>query len=162
MKQCTKCKEWKQFSDFYKNRSRRDGYDSRCKKCANEAQKACNRSEILKRYNASEKGKAAREKYHSTPKGKGATEKYRDSGKYKEITREYRKAYRRQHPDRASAHDKVTDAIRAGKLLPANNYQCYLCKNQAMHYHHDDYSKPLEVKPVCPQCHADIHKAMAQ
>lgn len=33
MKKCTKCKEEKPLSDFNKNKSRKDGYQSSCKKC---------------------------------------------------------------------------------------------------------------------------------
>ena len=33
MKKCTKCKEEKPLSGFNKNKSRKDGYQSSCKKC---------------------------------------------------------------------------------------------------------------------------------
>ncbi len=33
-KLCSKCKRWKNESDFYKNRATKDGLDSRCKKCS--------------------------------------------------------------------------------------------------------------------------------
>lgn len=162
MKQCTKCKKWKELSEFYKASSKKSGYASQCKKCISEAHKDYDRTESLKRYNSSEKGKTTRQKYQETQKGVTATRRYRESDKYRTMGREYRKKYRRMFPERTRAHDKVTDEIRAGRLLPASNYICYFCPNQAAHYHHDDYSKPLEVKPVCSQCHADIHKVMAQ
>lgn len=33
MKTCTKCRETKDFSEFHKNKSRKDGYNSHCKEC---------------------------------------------------------------------------------------------------------------------------------
>ena len=48
MKQCTKCKETKSYTDFYKNRSNKDGYEYYCKPCKN-AEKAKNK-EVDKRY----------------------------------------------------------------------------------------------------------------
>lgn len=39
-KQCTKCKEWKDKSEFHKNRRRKSGLADKCKKCALEKQLA--------------------------------------------------------------------------------------------------------------------------
>jgi hypothetical protein len=36
---CSKCKEEKLFSEFSKDKSRKDGFDSRCKSCVKEYQK---------------------------------------------------------------------------------------------------------------------------
>ena len=61
MKQCTKCKETKSYTDFYKNRSNKDGYEYYCKPCKN-AEKAKNK-EVDKRYyqkNREERIKKAR------------------------------------------------------------------------------------------------------
>ena len=39
MKVCSKCKEEKSFDLFHKNKGHKDGYNSRCKMCANESTK---------------------------------------------------------------------------------------------------------------------------
>jgi ribosomal protein L11 methylase PrmA len=36
MKKCSKCGEWKQISEFYKDRSKKDGLDYQCKNCKKE------------------------------------------------------------------------------------------------------------------------------
>ena len=46
----------------------------------------------------------------------------------------------------------VTRAILRGELPPAKDCLCIDCGNQARHYDHRDYNKPLEVEPVCPRC----------
>lgn len=39
MKQCTKCKQEKDYSEFYKHRKSKDGYKSQCKCCVSEDKK---------------------------------------------------------------------------------------------------------------------------
>jgi hypothetical protein len=51
---------------------------------------------------------------------------------------------------RASA--KIQQAIKSGKLLRPIFYHCADCGRQASEYDHRDYSKPLEVEPVCHPC----------
>jgi len=38
-KQCSKCKEWKPFSEFHIDKTRKDGYTYRCKQCTKKYQK---------------------------------------------------------------------------------------------------------------------------
>lgn len=64
--------------------------------------------------------------------------------------------------ERRRALNKVTKAIKRGLLIPQ---PCECCgfagvrKNgtRAVHAHHDDYSKPLEVRWLCRPCHYELH-----
>ena len=51
-----------------------------------------------------------------------------------------------------NAHKIVALAIRLGFLRPINECSCVDCGNPATDYDHRDYSKPLEVVPVCRPC----------
>jgi len=51
-----------------------------------------------------------------------------------------------------SAHSKVARAIKRGDLQPAYEFDCIDCGNPAEVYDHRDYSKPLDVQPVCHRC----------
>jgi hypothetical protein len=48
----------------------------------------------------------------------------------------------------------VNNAIRAGKLV---REACENCGDYPTHGHHDDYSRPLDVRWLCPPCHAAQH-----
>jgi hypothetical protein len=51
-KRCRRCKSWKTESEFYKNRSCKDGLQYRCKACAN---KATNKAHKKRRTAATER-----------------------------------------------------------------------------------------------------------
>ena len=46
----------------------------------------------------------------------------------------------------------VAKAIKEGVILPACAYQCADCGKQATQYDHRDYSRPLDISPVCGSC----------
>lgn len=64
-------------------------------------------------------------------------------------------AYIKRNPEKRSAHIMVSNAIRDGKLT---RQSCEVCGDKSTHAHHDDYSRPLEVRWLCPQCHSDEHR----
>jgi DNA-directed RNA polymerase subunit RPC12/RpoP len=52
----------------------------------------------------------------------------------------------------AAASHAVYVAIVSGALKPATEHSCVDCGAPATCYDHRDYSKPLEVEPVCRAC----------
>jgi hypothetical protein len=80
--------------------------------------------------------------------------------------REYDKG-RRSNPNRIVAHNACNSRWRENnahkvkchsvvenKLSKHRSPVCEMCgKETKTHGHHDDYTKPLQVKWVCPQCH---------
>lgn len=69
--------------------------------------------------------------------------------------------YRENHPDRIRANALVAMAIRKGELIRPDT--CGKCgmpprtDKQSIHAHHDDYTKPLDVRWLCPSCHRQFH-----
>ena len=49
---------------------------------------------------------------------------------------------------------KVKEALRSGKL---KRQPCEICGKEKTVAHHDDYSKPLEVRWLCYSCHRKLH-----
>jgi hypothetical protein len=47
---------------------------------------------------------------------------------------------------------KIKAEIKAGRMPPAATHKCVDCGEPASMYDHRDYSKPLEVSPVCRSC----------
>ena len=53
------------------------------------------------------------------------------------------------------AHKKVARAIKGGRLIPGPCEVCGTRRN--IHAHHDDYTKPLEVRWLCSSHHQIWH-----
>jgi ribosomal protein S27AE len=62
--------------------------------------------------------------------------------------------YRERNPEKDKARSKVHKAIRTGKLVRS---ACEGCGEKKVQAHHEDYSKPLEVRWLCIACHRKEH-----
>lgn len=111
-----------------------------------------NRRAKLEQYQAYERQRAnlphrlfARQQYAATPRG----QERMTAAKHR---------WRERNPEKRAAHVIVGNALRCGKL---QRQPCEGCGGENVHAHHDDYSKPLEVRWLCPACHAQHHKEAA-
>lgn len=68
---------------------------------------------------------------------------------------EYVKDYRNKYPNKYKATNMVNNAIRDKKLFREPCESCGSTSN--IHAHHDDYSKPLNVRWLCAPCHSQWH-----
>lgn len=176
IKACTKCGKAKPTDEFGKDRTRQDGLFPQCKSCRRAYYNA-NRERELERYrqnyikNADKKRAYAR-KYRSehreyylersrayslTPKETKRRRLYQVKNRNRLIG--YHKEYRRDNPHVVAAGSAVLAAVRRGDLPPVSECDCFMCGKPATVYHHVDYSKPLEVFPVCHSCHGRWHAA---
>lgn len=57
-------------------------------------------------------------------------------------------------PEKVRARWMVRDALKYGKLT---RQPCETCGEPQAEAHHDDYSKPLDVRWLCSRCHAAVH-----
>lgn len=147
MKTCFKCNETQPLDEFYAHPRMADGRLGKCKSCARrdtaerEARLALDPMWLI--------GERARHREKSR--------KARDEGRAKPAPRsrkmESMRAYFERYPDKHKAHGIVRRAIRKGALKPQPCEKCG-AKAQA---HHDDYSKPLDVRWLCVKHHAEHH-----
>ena len=154
MKNCFKCGQSKPLSEFYKHKAMGDGHLNKCKLCTkSDANK--HRSENLEKVRAYDRNRPNKEErirkqseYHKTKVGS-------------DVKKLSSKNYRDRFPQKYSAKNAVSNAIRDGRLhRPSKCNQCGVeCKPQG---HHDDYSKPLSVRWLCIRCHNDFHKMVRE
>lgn len=71
----------------------------------------------------------------------------------KEVRRKSLAKWEGNNPHKKRAANMVNNAIRAGRL---ERGACEICGKKAQG-HHEDYSKPLEVRWLCPAHHALVH-----
>lgn len=70
----------------------------------------------------------------------------------KEVRAKNQREYNQKYPEKLKARGI------AYRNITINNI-CLICKvNPAEQMHHEDYSKPLEIIPVCIKCHTQLHK----
>ena len=69
----------------------------------------------------------------------------------------YKLLQKQRYPEKVKARDIVRDALRNGTITKK---PCVICGDVNSHAHHDDYTKPLDVKWVCRKHHKEIHKGL--
>jgi len=98
-------------------------------------------------------------------------QKYREknSRKLRKYYRKYNKAWRKEnglhneqnsrlrYPEKERARRQLREAVNLGKIT---RNPCEVCGKQKAHGHHDDYSKPLEVRWLCALHHSEVHKKL--
>lgn len=65
-----------------------------------------------------------------------------------------RKRWREENPQAYRAQTALGNAMRDGKI---KRQPCEVCGAEKVHAHHDDYSRPLEVRWLCPLHHHRHH-----
>lgn len=66
-------------------------------------------------------------------------------------------AYNERNPLKHKARTALANAVSRGQIIKPD--ACQECgRSSALHGHHDDYSKPLDVRWLCQPCHADWHR----
>jgi hypothetical protein len=148
MKKCTKCGETKGREEFYRHAGMADGLLSKCKTCTKRDVRE-NRARKIEYYREYDRARSnlphrveARAAYSQTPEGK-------------EALRRGSKAWDKRNPIKKAASTAVSNAVRDGRLT---RQPCEICGKDNAQAHHDDYSKPLDVRWLCTTHHAEWHK----
>lgn len=147
-KVCFKCGKLKSLSEYYKHKKMADGHLNKCKECTkNDAHKHReNNIDRIREYDRNRPNKDERAKksseYSKTPKGKHVK----------------KKSMQKYNQDKLKKQAKVdlANAVKYGRIKkPSSCESCGVeCKP---HGHHDDYSKPLDIRWLCVKCHVNFH-----
>ena len=183
MKKCYICLEDKNESEFYRDRTAKDGREFCCKSCKSQRQKEyrknnpekskeSQRKSLEKNFESIRESQrlhveknrekiCARRREHYANNREEITKKENERRKtpeFREYARNYQKLHRQEKSDLTSAWQKVSRAIRNGCLEKV--MKCEICRSGIkVEAHHDDYSKPLDVRWLCSLHHHRHHAA---
>lgn len=75
----------------------------------------------------------------------------------KQAAKRARSKYSHRYPMKRAAHIIVGNAVRDGRLIKPGVYEA--CgRGGKIDGHHDDYTKPLDVRWLCKACHLQWHR----
>lgn len=136
MKQCLKCGIITDESNFYKNKTAKDGLHSSCKECYKIMVKS---NYLIKE------------------------DEYK---KVRKSHQEQRNSYQREYIKRNELiRAKNRARVGLGTRVRRNKIQkqpCEICGDMNAQAHHPDYSKPYDVVWLCVKHHAELHKKLKQ
>ena len=133
-KPCFKCGTIQPLANFYKHPQMPDGHVNKCKEC--------NKKDVQENY------AKRREQYLAYD------QKRQQTPERKQKQLEYQRRRRANKRERYIAHTAVGNAVRDGRL---ERLPCEVCGNAKSEGHHDDYSKPLDVRWLCFKHHREHH-----
>ena len=140
-KACRKCCIVKPSSEFYAR-------TNKCKSCTC-ADVRANRIAKADYYRAFDRQRS------KLPHRVKANKLRRLTARGKELRRAEQARERSLRRDAYLARNAVNNAVRDGRLIKE---PCEICGTTETHGHHDDYSKPLEVRWLCSRHHTDVHR----
>jgi hypothetical protein len=150
MKVCRECKQEKPLTEFYKHAKMADGHLNKCIECV-KARVSKHREENLERAREYDR------KRGSLPHRIQARKEYAQTKVGRQAIKNAATNYRKRHPLRYAAHVVTRNAVRDGKLIPATS--CEVCNStEKIEGHHDDYTKPLDLRWLCEKCHKEWHR----
>lgn len=134
-KRCPKCGQLRALDEFYKRTKSRDGLDYTCKYCRKTANTESRRRNI--------------EYYREY-------DRQRANLPHRQALRTETTRRRRQETGYGKIHAAVARAVKSGRLIKPD--RCEKCDEiRRLYAHHDDYTKPLDVRWLCQECHAEEH-----
>lgn len=147
MKICSKCGRELPRRAFYRHPHMADGRFRKCKDCT-KADVRANRAAKIEQYRVYDRQRAR------TPQRRQQILEYNEQ--HRRTIRQIKKEWALRNPEKRIAHNAVWTAIRNGKLKRSG---CEICGKPAQ-AHHDDYSRPFDIRWLCPWHHSQHHIAV--
>jgi len=143
MKTCFKCHKHKPLSEFYAHPMMSQGTLNKCKECT----KADARRQHHKNMADPQWVAAERERQRIKERGRRAAGRVLPDQVAKN-------RWSKRNPHKIRAQRLARAAVLSGKIpkLP-----CEICGNPSAQAHHDDYSRPIDVRWLCVKHHAEHH-----
>lgn len=136
-KQCSRCRDYLPLASFAKCGTSPDGLQGYCRECQ----------------------KITRRDWYRNKGGKQKLRAYHESDHGRTLHSEQARRSRRRSPEKIQARNAVGHAVAAGRLPPASEQTCLICRGRSEQYHHwIDYEPQhhLDVIPLCELCHKSV------
>lgn len=139
-KECFKCHEVLPLSAFYRHPMMADGHLGKCKECTKRDVRANRRLKL--------------DQYREYDRDRFKNDVARRAYEYAR-----RDEVREKYPEKYRARTAVGNAIRDGRLI---RLPCEVCGHPKTEGHHDDYSRPLDVRWLCKEHHEAFHHSLEE
>lgn len=136
MKVCFKCNEAKPLTEYYRHSGMSDGHLNKCKQCTKKDVRN-NRADKREQYSDYEQLR------QQSP-----------ARKAKKLI--YGTQHKQRNPVKHRARWTLQQAVRRGRI---EKLPCDVCGDPKSQAHHDDYSKPLDVRWLCFKHHREREHA---
>lgn len=145
IKMCRTCAQEKNVSEFYAGQATcKECYKAKVRKHRAENLEACQAYD-RERGTLPHRKKAVADRAH----------KYKDAP-YRQSATMRAKA----GPEKNIARAAVANAVRGGRIVRPSSCESCHGADRSITAHHDDYSRPLDVRWLCTACHGAAHKAL--
>lgn len=134
MKRCFKCGRRKPLASFYPHRRMADGHLGKCKVCT--------------KLDVAVRAEIKRDEISAYDRARAR----RPERKAKAL--QYQRTTRSRAPAKYRARSAVNNAVRDGRLV---RRPCEVCSSPKAQAHHDDYTRPLDVRWLCFVHHRTHH-----
>jgi hypothetical protein len=133
-KTCFKCDTFKPLDEFYPHPRMADGHLNKCKECT--------KRDVKTRYDEKPEMVVAYERERARTPHRRAK------------AAEYLRTFRARYPEKNRARQLISAALRTGKI---ERRPCEACgSTDRVEAHHDDYSRPLDVRWFCFTHHREV------
>lgn len=151
---CSTCNKKRDISMFYTSKRIASGYVSSCKICK---KKSCHQQYLNRIEYYRKKHKEYSETKEAKERAKIREKSYKNSLVWRKRRLSATRKWEKDNPIKFRALSILRNEVRSKRMIkPKKCSNC--CKKKLINAHHDDYSKPLEVRWLCNQCHWDWHK----
>lgn len=96
-----------------------------------------------------------RNREHLRAKHREYYKKYRDDPEARALMMARHERYNTQNHDKLLAQQRVNRWIKIGAI---KKEPCEICGSEPAHAHHDDYTRPLKIRWLCPVHHSEWHR----
>ena len=143
MKTCFKCHKHKPLSEFYAHPQMSQGTLNKCKECTKaDARRQHYKNMADPQWVASERDRQRVKERARRAAGRAGPDQ------------EAKNRWARRNPHKVRAQHKARTAVIKGKIA---KLPCEVCGSANVQAHHDDYSRPLDVRWLCAKHHAEHH-----